>query len=154
MDTLFMSARDRLRLDALNRVKRKELTVAEAASLMNLSLRQAKRLSKRFACEGDGGLIHRLRGRASNRRMREDLRDKIVRRHQERYADFGPTLACEKLAEEGMALSPNTLVAILKERHLWRRVRKAGRHRQRRERKNHFGQMLQQDGSPHDWFET
>lgn len=149
-----MSARDRLRLDALSRVKRKELTVAEAAGLMRLSLRQARRLCKRFASQGDGGLVHRLRGRASNRRMPEDLRDKIVRRHQERYADFGPTLACEKLAEEGLTLSPNTLVALLKERRLWQRQRKAGRHRQRRKRKEHFGRMLQQDGSPHDWFET
>jgi hypothetical protein len=154
METLFMSARDRQRLDALSRVKRKELTVVEAAELMGVSLRQARRLWKRFTLQGDGGLIHRLRGRVSNRRLSEALRDQIVRRHQERYADFGPTLACEKLAEEGLVISPNTLAAMLKERHLWQRQRKAGRHRQRRERKRHFGRMLQQDGSPHDWFET
>jgi hypothetical protein len=149
-----MSARDRQRLDALNRVKRRELTVVEAAELMGVSLRQARRLWKRFKHQGDGGLVHRLRGRVSNRRLPEELRDQIVRRHQERYQDFGPTLACEKLAEEGLLITPNTLVAILKERHLWKRVRKAGRHRQRRPRKEHFGRMLQQDGSPHDWFET
>ncbi len=149
-----MSARDRLRLDAFNRVKRKELSVVEAALVLKLSLRQARRLWRRFCQQGDGGLIHRLRGRISNRRLPEELRDKIARRCQERYADFGPTLACEKLAEEGLVLTPNTLTAILRERHLWQRRRKAGRHRQRRERKTHFGQMLQQDGSPHDWFET
>jgi hypothetical protein len=154
MDTLFMSARERQRLDALSRVKRRELTVVEAAEFMGVSVRQARRLWKRFVSQGDGGLIHRLRGRVSNRRLSEKLRDKIVLRYQERYHDFGPTLACEKLAEEGLALSPNTLAAILKERHLWQRRRKAGRHRQRRERKKHFGRMIQQDGSPHDWFET
>jgi hypothetical protein len=154
MEALFMSARDRLRLDAMNRVQRQELTVVEAAELMDLSLRQARRLWKRFAGEGAGGLTHRLRGRVSNRRLAEEVRDRIARRHQARYPDFGPTLACEKLAEEGLVVSPNTLTAILKERHLWQRRRRAGRHRQRRPRKAHFGRMLQQDGSPHDWFET
>lgn len=149
-----MSARDRLRLDAFHRVKRKELSVVEAAILTKLSLRQARRLWRRFRTQGDGGLLHRLRGRISNRRLPEDLRDKIVRRYQESYGDFGPTLACETLAEEGLVITPNTLTAILRERHLWQRRRKAGRHRQRRERKSNFGQMLQQDGSPHDWFET
>lgn len=149
-----MAARERLRLDAFNRVKRKELTVVEAATLLNLSERQARRLWRRFWQQGDGGLIHRLRGRISNRRLPEEMRDRIARRCQELYPDFGPTLACEKLAEEGLVLTPNTLTAILKERHLWQRRRKAGRHRRRRERKKNFGQMLQQDGSPHDWFET
>jgi len=61
-------------------------------------------------------------------------------------------LACEKLAEEGLVLTPNTLTAMLKERHLWQRRRKAGRHRQRRDRKQNFGQMLQQDGSHKKFF--
>lgn len=85
--------------------------------------------------------------------MPEAERDRIVRRHQARYADFGPTLACEKLAEEGMVISPDTLVAILKERELWRRQRRRGKHRRRRERQAHFGMMVQMDGSHHDWFE-
>jgi hypothetical protein len=89
----------------------------------------------------------------SNRRLPEAFRDQIVRRHQARYADFGPTLASEKLAEEGLAVSPDTLVAILQERHLWRRQRKAGRHRKCRQRQAYFGQMVQMDGSHHDWFE-
>ena len=142
-----------MRLDALSRVKRGELSVVEAAELMSVSLRQARRVWKRFKSGGDAGLLHRLRGRVSNRRLPEELRDKIVRRHQEVYRDFGPTLACEKLAEEGLVLSPDTLVAILRERHLWQRQRKAGRHRKRRERKQHFGRMVQMDGSHHDWFE-
>jgi hypothetical protein len=110
---------------------------------MHVSLRQARRLWRRFDRQGDAGLVHRLRGRTSNRRLPEEMRDRIVRLHQQRYHDFGPTLACEKLAEQGLVISPNTLTAILKERKLWRRVRKAGRHRQRRERKKYFGQMLQ-----------
>jgi len=148
-----MSAKERLRLDALSRVKRRELTVVEAASLMAVSLRQARRLWKRFKLHGDGGLVHRLRGKVSNRRLPEELRDRIVRRHQQQYRDFGPTLACEKLVAEGLAVSPDTLTAILKERHLWQRQRHRKRHRQRRERRKNFGAMVQIDGSHHDWFE-
>src|ERR1041385_8461848 len=99
MEVLQMSLKERVRLEALNRVKRKELTVVQAAELMEVSLRQARRVWKRFRTAGDQGLVHGLRGRASNRRMNEELRQRIVKRHQERYADFGPTLACEKLAE-------------------------------------------------------
>src|SRR5665811_502647 len=67
--------------------------------------------------------------------------------------DFGPTFACEKLAEEGLVLSPDSLVAILKERHLWVRRRRHGKHRKRRERRPSFGSLVQMDGSLHPWFE-
>src|SRR5687768_5379047 len=113
---LRMSVTDRTRLDALARVKRGELTVVSAAALIGLSLRQARRVWKRFKAEGDSGLPHRLRGRSSNRRLSEDVRARAVKLHQELYGDFGPTLACEKLASEhGLKLSPDTLAALLKE---------------------------------------
>jgi len=125
-----------------------------AAELSGLSVRQGRRVWKRFKELGDSGLVHALRGRSSNRRLSEDLRERIVKRHQERYADFGPTLACEKLAEEDeLAVSPDTLVSLLKERGLWERRRRRGRHRKRRERRSCFGSMIQMDGSHHDWFE-
>jgi hypothetical protein len=148
-----MSSKERVALDAMARVKRKELTVVEAAELMGLSVRQARRVWKRFRVEGDQGLVHRLRGRASNRRLGEDVRERAVKLHQERYHDFGPTLACEKLAGEGLVLSPDTLTALLKERGLWRRRRRRGRHRKRRERRSCLGSLVQMDGSHHDWFE-
>lgn len=85
--------------------------------------------------------------------MAHELRDLIIKRHQERYSDFGPTFACEKLSEEGFRLSPNTLTRLLKDRHLWVRRRRRGRHRKRRERRACFGSMVQMDGSQHDWFE-
>lgn len=93
-----MSAKERIRLEALGRVKRKELTVVQASELMGLSVRQGRRAWKRFKGHGDAGLLHGLRGRPSNRRLAEDLGQRIVKLHQERYPDFGPTLACEKLA--------------------------------------------------------
>lgn len=148
-----MSAKERIRLDALGRVKRKELTVLAAAELMGLSLRQARRIWKRFKASGDSALVHELRGRPSNRRLSGEVRERAIKLHQEKYADFGPTFACEKLAEQGLELSPDTLVAILKERGLWHRQRRRGKHRKRRERRSSFGSMVQMDGSHHDWFE-
>jgi transposase len=150
---LRMSAMDRIRSDALSRVKRGELTVIGSAELMDVSLRQARRLWKRFKEDGVAGLLHKLRGRPSNSRLSQDVRDRVVKRHQELYADFGPTLACEKLEEDDLKLSPDTLTALLKERGLWRRLRRRGRHRRRRERRACLGSMVQMDGSHHDWFE-
>jgi Integrase core domain len=124
-----------------------------AAEICGLSLRQARRAWKRFKAGGDAGLVHGLRGRASNRCLPADTRDRVIKRHQERYADFGPTLACEKLAEEGLVLSPDTLVSLLKDRGLWERRRRRGRHRKRRERRACLGSLVQMDGSHHDWFE-
>jgi hypothetical protein len=98
-------------------------------------------------------LVHRLRGRSSNHRLPAEVRDRVLKRHQERYADFGPTFACEKLSAEGLVLSPDTLTALLKERGLWQRRRRRGRHRKRRERRSCLGSLVQMDGSHHDWFE-
>jgi hypothetical protein len=153
MEELRMSGKERIRLESMCRVKREEISVVEAAELMGLSLRQARRVWKRFKVSGDKGLVHRLRGRWSNHRLSAEVRDLVVKRHQERYADFGPTLACEKLAEEELVLSPDTLRALLKERGLWRRQRRRGRHRRRRERRACLGSLVQMDGSHHDWFE-
>lgn len=149
-----MSVKERIRLEAFGRVKRKELSVVEAAELMGLSVRQARRVWKRFKGEGDKGLVHGLRGRLSNHRLAEDERERIVKLHQEHYGDFGSTLACEKLSSEHkLSVSPNTLSRLLKERGLWERRRRRGRHRKRRERRSCFGSMIQMDGSHHDWFE-
>src|SRR4051794_17042905 len=92
MGELRMSGKERIVLDAMGRLKRRELTVVAASELMGLSLRQARRLWKRFRAEGDCGLVHRLRGRVSNRRLGQEVRDRVVKLHQERFADFGPTL--------------------------------------------------------------
>src|SRR4051812_18965644 len=154
MDELRMSLDERIRLDALNRVKRGELTVVGAAELAGVSLRQIRRAWKRFKSQGAAGLVHKLRGRAGNRRLSPETRQRVVKLHQEKYGDFGPTLACEKLAQiDELELSPNTLTALLKERGLWQRRRRRGRHRKRRERRASFGSMVQRDGSHHDWFE-
>ena len=154
-ELLLMSARERDRADVMGRVKRKELSVVEAAGLLGLSVRQARRVWKRFGANGAAGLVHALRGRPANNAIAADVRERVVKRYRERYADFGPTLACEKLAAEDpdLAVSPDTLARLLKAEGLWRPVRKRGRHRTRRERRSCFGALVQMDGSRHDWFE-
>jgi hypothetical protein len=153
MKALRMSRKERLRLEVFGRVKRGEITLVRAAQWLNLSERQARRIHKRFLAEKDAGLVHRSRGRPSNRRLDDAKRQKIVERHQARYADFGPTHASEKLAEDDLAVSADTLTRLLKVAGVWTPLRRGRKHRSRRERRECFGEMVQMDGSPHDWFE-
>ena len=149
-----MSLKERVRLEALGRVNRKEITVARAAELAGVSLRQMRRLWKRYQRDGDSGLVHRSRGKRPNNRLPDPKRAAIVELCRARHADFGPTFACEKLKADGCELSPDTLTALLKEANLWQPRRRRGRHRARRPRRDCFGHLLQMDGSEHDWFET
>ena len=100
MGTLLMSIRERDRLEVLGRVRRGELTLLKASELLGLSYRQAKRVYGRYREQGAAGLVHRLRGRASNRRCDGGLRERVLEAYQSKYGDFGPTLACEYLARE------------------------------------------------------
>jgi hypothetical protein len=153
METLLMSQKERQRLTVLAQVKKSQLTLKEASEVLALSCRQAKRVWRRYRDLGDGGLVHRLRGKASARRTEPELRARILARVKEKYSDFGPTLAAEYLAKEGFYVDHETL-------RRWqlasgmRKVRRRGQqHRQWRERKPCFGAMVQLDGSDHDWFE-
>ena len=92
-----MSRKERKRLAIMAGVKREELTLVQAGGLMGVSYRQVKRVWRRYQDQGDAGLVHRLRGRASLRRVAPERRARILARVQERYADFGPTLAAEYL---------------------------------------------------------
>jgi transposase len=153
MEILKMSRKERSRLTILAGVKERELTLVQAAGLTGLSYRQIKRVWHRYQAQGDAGLVHRLRGRPSPRRIRPELRAKILAKVAARYPDFGPTLAAEYLAKEGLAVDHETLRRWLlaEGRRTVRRRRQ--KHRQWRERKPCFGAMVQLDGSDHDWFE-
>ena len=148
-----MSRKERSRLTILAAVKERELTLAQAAGLTGLSYRQLKRVWRRYQDQGDKGLVHRLRGRPSPRRIAPELRARILARMAAHYPDFGPTLAAEYLAKEGLAVDHETLRRWLlaEGRRTVRRRRQ--KHRQWRERKPCFGAMVQMDGSDHDWFE-
>jgi len=153
MEFLRMSKAERQRSGWLGRVKRGELKLKKAAELMQLSYRQAKRVWRRYRQRGEAGLVHRLRGRSSGRARSKAFKKKTLSRYTEAYGDFGPTLAAEKLATEGMIIAPETLRRWLLAEGLWRRKRKRQQHRQWRERRAHAGELVQMDGSHHDWFE-
>jgi molybdenum-dependent DNA-binding transcriptional regulator ModE len=153
METLLMSVQERKRMVILNAVGNGGMSLAQAAEAMGICYRQAKRVRQRFKQSGEAGLVHRSRGRAGSRRKEVKLRERAVARYASRYPDFGPTLAAEKLEQEGLKVDHETLRRWLIEGGLWRIGRKRQRHRAWRERKECFGQMVQSDGSHHDWFE-
>jgi transposase len=154
-----MSKRELGRVEVLARVRSKELRVVDAAVLTRLSYRQTKRLWKRYQEEGAAGLKHRSAGRRSNRAYAEKFRRKILGLVREKYGGrvgerFGPSLAAEHLAcEDGERIDAETLRRWMLEEGLWSRERRRGRHRRRRERKEHFGELVQMDGSFHAWLE-
>jgi Homeodomain-like domain len=153
METLRMSRKERKRLVIMAAVKSDDLTLVQAAGLTGLSYRQVKRVWRRYQDQGDAGLVHRLRGRASSRRLAPELRAKVLARVEARYLDFGPTLAAEYLAKEGLKVDHETLRRWLLAQGTREVRRRRQKHRQWRERKPCFGTMVQLDGSDHDWFE-
>jgi len=159
MGRIGMSQRELLRVEVLARVKSKELKVVDAASLVGVSYRQAKRLWKRYREQGAKGLKHGSAGRASARAKPARFRRRVLQLVREKYGAgegerFGPTLAAEHLAsEDGMKIDAETLRRWMLEEGLWSRQRKRKPYRQRRERRRHFGELVQMDGSFHDWLE-
>jgi transposase len=152
-DRIEMSQRERDRLKILHGVKEGQFTQAKAAQLLGLTARQVRRLQYRLDERGDAGLVHRLRGRPSNRQLDAKLRRQVLREYRHHYPDFGPTFACEKLAEQGLHVSPATLRRWLLAEGLWQRKRRRDVHRQRRPRRACFGELVQMDTSLHEWTE-
>ena len=153
-DIVRMTGRDLKRLKVIGEVLERRLTQREAAMVVDLSQRQVRRLVKRVRAEGEVGVIHRSRGRSSNRRISGQLKQRVLGLYREKYPDFGPTLANEKLLElEGIRISTSTLRSWLIEDRLWKRRRKRSKYRRWRQRRACFGQMVQMDGSHHDWLE-
>lgn len=154
-----MSQRELERVEVLGRVRSERLRLVDAAVLMGVSYRQAKRLWKRYGEEGARGLKHRSAGRRSNRAYAEAFRRQVLGRVREKYGGpvgerFGPTLAAEHLAsEDGLRVEAETLRRWMRAEGLWSRERRRRRHRRRRERKEHFGELVQMDGSFHRWLE-
>ena len=152
-DRIEMSQQERDRLKVLHSVQQGQYSQAKAAQLLNLTVRQVRRLQQRLAEGGDAGLVHRLRGQASNRQLDGQLRKRVLREYRKHYSGFGPTLACEKLAEQDLHVSPDTLRRWLLAEGLWERQRRRDTHRQRRPRRACFGELVQMDTSLHEWTE-
>src|ERR1019366_4838071 len=154
-----MSVEELRRVEVLARVKSKTLKVVDAANLVGVSYRQAKGLWKRYREEGARGLKHRSVGGASARAKPLRFRRRGMKLVREKYGAgegerFGPTLAAEHLAsEDGLRMDAETLRRWMLSEGLWSRRRKRKPYRQRRERRRHFGELVQMDGSFHDWLE-
>lgn len=153
-DIIMIRQKELKRLQVIHRVLKAEITQAEASEILSLSERQIRRIVSRIRQEGDIGIIHKSRGKESSRKLSRKLTDRIVYLYQQKYQGFGPTLFCEKLAEEeDIHISDETTRKLLIESGLWEVNRKRKAHRQWRQRKEHCGEMVQMDGSHHDWFE-
>jgi hypothetical protein len=152
-DIFIMSQREIRRLHIIKKIIDKELLQKDGAEILGLSGRQIRRMVKRVRQEGDGGIIHAARGQDSPRRIKDDFRQKVLKIYRKKYWDFGATLAQEKLqVREKIRISKETLRKWLLSEGLKQPQRRRKKHRQRRERKKCYGQMVQVDGSHHDWL--
>src|SRR5712671_3259604 len=153
-ERMALSQRERDRLRVLQDVEQGHLTQVEAAGRIHLCDRQVRRLLLRLREQGDRAMLHGLRGRPSNRKFAVTFEQKVLARIRQRYADFGPTLAAEHLAQEGLPVSRETLRKWMTQAAFWRprsqRVKKIHVWRQRR---GSFGELVMQDSSPFRWLE-
>jgi hypothetical protein len=153
--TLTMSANELNRLEILGRVLERRLTQSQAAEQLGLSVRQAERLCRKLRLGGRQALVSKKRGRPSNRKLPEALRERALALVLSRYADFGPTLAAEKLSEQhGLLISVETLRRWMIEVEIWvPRSQRTRRVHQPRHRRSCVGELIQIDGCDHEWFE-
>nr|DAE47894.1 MAG TPA: Mos transposase [Caudoviricetes sp.] len=150
-----MSMRELDRLKVIQAVIEERLMPWRAAERLGLSRRQVERLANRYRCEGAAGLVSRRRGRPGNHQLPVNLCPQALALIRERYADFGPTLACEKLHEcHGITLSKETVRHLMTDAGLWiPRRQRPPKIYQPRARRACLGELIQIDGSDHRWFE-
>lgn len=152
-DRIAMSQRERDRLKIMASVREGRQTQAKAAQLLGVTDRTIRRWQRRLESEGDAGIVHRLRGRRSNAGKDQLFRRQVLRIYAREYTDFGPTLAAEKLTQRGLPVGAETLRRWLIEAGLWKPKARRETHRSRRLRRTCWGELVQADGSIHDWLE-
>jgi len=154
MEHIEMSGQEVKRLEVLRQVSDGVLSQVQAARVLHVTVRQVRRLQRRYEESGVRGLVSRRRGKPSNRRFPEVYKEEVLVRLRECYADFGPTLAAEYLQGEGLRVSKETLRGWMMEEGLWQasKGRRVCLHPPR-PRRPRCGELVQIDGSPHDWFE-
>lgn len=153
-DIIAMTQEELKRLHVIRRALDKHITQIQAASIIGICLRQIQRIARAVRTEGDRAIIHKSRGQDSNRAIHENIKNKALKLYKEKYPDFGPTLASEKLFEiNKIKINDETLRLWLIKESIPYKQRKKRPHRQWRQRKECFGEMVQMDGSHHDWFE-
>ena len=150
-----MSQQEVLRLQIMEKLKDRTLSQSEASKILKISCRQVKRLVRTYRQQGAKGLASKKRDKPSNNRLREEVKQNILALIKDKYADFGPTFLGEKLLENhDIAISKETLRQLMIAENLWQtKRRKKAKIHQMRERRSCFGELIQIDGSPHDWFE-
>lgn len=151
-DKLLMSGKERQRKIILSGVIEGHFSLKEASERLGVSYRQVKRIYGRYVADGDVGLLHKGRGKSSTFAFSLEFKESVLSRYQMRYEGFGPTLATEKLVEEGYVLSHETLRLWLKGAGILAPSRKRSPYRKQRKRRERFGDLLQLDGSFHAWF--
>lgn len=152
-DLLIMSTRERKRKVIVEDVLRDRLKLIDAAPKLGVGYRQAKRILASYRSHGDAGLTHGNRGKRSSHAYPNCFKQRVIGIYQEKYLGFGPTFAAEKLLEfDEIKVHAETLRLWLLEAKLWSRARQRKAYRQRRQRRERFGEMLQIDGSDHAWF--
>ncbi len=153
-DRVIMSVKELRRVHVIRQTMEKKLTQVQAGTVLGLTSRHIRRLIDRVEQAGDHGLAHRGRGKPSKRRIPDKVKAMMLKLYEKRYGDFGPTLAAEKLTERhGLTLSDETLRRWLRDRGINHFMRRKRPHRMWRERKTQVGELVQLDGSHHDWFE-
>src|SRR3972149_2205419 len=155
MDTLLMSTKELSRLEVVQRLSEKRMSQKGAGKILDLGTRQIKRLLKAYRKQGASGLVSKQRGCTGNHRLSESVKKQALNLLKTKYQGFGPTLAHEKLVEKDkLQLSDEGVRQMMIEEGLWRarKAKKVVTH-QLRERRACFGELVQIDGSPHDWFE-
>jgi hypothetical protein len=152
-DRITMSRWELKVLKVMEPVVQGRRTQVEAGRLLELSVRQVRRIQRRLESEGDQGVVHRLRGRGSNRRAPASRRRKVIAVYRREFEGFGPRLASEKLGEQGLPVVAETLRRWLIQEQAWTPRCQREKHRSRRPRRGCFGEMVQADGSHHDWLE-
>ena len=153
-DIIMATQEELKRLNVIRKVLDKRITQIEAAGVLDLTDRHIRRLAARIAEEGDKGIVHKLRGKTAHNCTLEKVKNKALSLCKSTYEGFSPTLASEKLFErDKIKVSRELLRTWFIEEHITYQSRKARPHRNWRERKANYGQMVQADGSHHDWFE-
>jgi transposase len=154
MKQLHTQGQEKLRGKIMEMVKQNLKTLKAASRELGISYSQAKRIYRRYLSGGDEALVHGNRGKPSNNRTDEQTVKKALELYREKYDDFGPTLARETLCErDGLEISVSTLRRALISAGLWKRKKNGSEYRSRRAPRAHFGELVQFDGSHHDWFE-
>lgn len=150
-----MSNKEADRVGVIQRLINREIRQRHAAGILGISTRQVKRLVREYRGHGTAGLVHKGRGKVSNRAIPEEEKKQMIDIISNNYTDFGPTLAWEKLVENhGIRYSDETIRKLMIGAELWKsRKRRIISLHQLRERRDCLGELVQADGSPHDWFE-